>query len=120
MVGGGKMRCSTQHLLVIGAVVVVFGLAIVVREEAFVEKTPDIKAEQHAEFEATAQQKEQIQHAAEGAHMQAGPRLHPASSTVSLMAIRIDGYAIMLNFHSRSGFATTAHHTYRLTFCVER
>eukprot|EP00959_Pyramimonas_sp_CCMP1952_P175407 3666123-Pyramimonas_sp.AAC.1 len=58
-----KMKFGTQHLVVIGAVLVLFALAVVVREEVFVEKT-DIKAEQRAAFEATEAQK----HAAEAAY----------------------------------------------------
>ena len=74
------MKFGTSHLLVIGAVLILFGLAVVVREEAFVEKQPDIKAGQHAEFEATAEQKEQLLHAAEAA----GNSKSPAADGISL------------------------------------
>uniref|UniRef100_A0A7S0N8T3 Peptidase C1A papain C-terminal domain-containing protein n=1 Tax=Pyramimonas obovata TaxID=1411642 RepID=A0A7S0N8T3_9CHLO len=75
------MKFGTSHLLVIGAVLILFGLAVVVREEAFVEKQPDIKAEQHAEFEATAEQKEQLLHAAEAAGNSKSPAADVAPSS---------------------------------------
>jgi hypothetical protein len=54
---------KTQHLVITGALVIIFGIAVVMREEiVFVDHTPDLKASQHAEFEATPEQKSHLQH----------------------------------------------------------